>query len=138
MNNPQVKIVLVDDHRLILQSWKLLLEQDPRFTIVAECEDGPNAILTTRELIPDVILMDINMTPLNGFETTRSILTEFPDMKIIGISVNNQPSYANKMLQLGGKGFVTKSSSFDELTNAIENVMNGGTYICEEIRKQMN
>src|SRR5215475_8515718 len=119
MDLNKIKIVLVDDHRLVLESWKLLLENDSRFTIIAECENGEDAIRITRELKPDIILMDINMSPINGFETTRKILSESSFFKIIGISVNNQPSYATKMLEIGGKGFVTKGSSFDELTSAI-------------------
>ena len=137
MNTSQIRIVLVDDHRLVLESWKLLLENDPRFIIVSECENGEEAIQVARELVPDIILMDINMAPLNGFETTRKILSENPSLKIIGISVNNQPSYANKMLELGGKGFITKGSSFDELTTAILKVASGGKYICEEIKRQL-
>ena len=133
----KIKIILVDDHRLILESWKLLLENDPRFTIIAECENGEDAIRVSRELIPDIILMDINMAPINGFETTKKILSENPFLKIIGISVNNQPSYATKMFEIGGKGFVTKGSSFDELTSAILKVHSGGKYICDEIKKQM-
>ena len=137
MDLNKIKIVLVDDHRLVLESWKLLLENDSRFVIIAECENGEEAIRLTRELTPDIILMDINMHPINGFETTRKILSENPFFKIIGISVNNQPSYATKMLEIGGKGFVTKGSSFDELTSAILKVHNGGKYICEEIKRQM-
>ena len=133
----QIKIILVDDHRLVLESWKLLLENDPRFIIVGECENGEDAIRVTTELKPDIILMDINMAPLNGFETTKRILSENPSVKIIGISVNNQPGYASRMLEIGGKGFVTKSSSFDELTTAILKVNSGGNYICEEITRQI-
>jgi len=137
MDMPQIRIILVDDHRLVLESWKLLLENDPRFVIVAACENGEEAIRLTRELTPDIILMDINMAPINGFETTIRILAENPLTKIIGISVNNQPSYANKMIEIGGKGFVTKSSPFDELMNAILKVNCGGNYICEEIKRQL-
>ena len=133
----QIRIILVDDHRLVLESWKLLLENDPRFIIIAECENGEEAIRVTRELIPDIILMDINMAPINGFETTKKILSENPSLKIIGISVNNQLSYATKMLEIGGKGFVTKGSSFDELTTAISKVNSGGNYVCDEIARQM-
>lgn len=137
MDPNKIKIVLVDDHRLVLESWKLLLENDFRFTIIAECENGEDAIRITREMTPDIILMDINMAPINGFDTTRKILSEHPLFKIIGISVNNQPSYATKMLEIGGKGFVTKGSSFDELTSAILKVHNGGKYICDEIKRQI-
>jgi len=137
MESNKIKIILVDDHRLVLESWKMLLENDSRFAIIADCENGEDAIRVTRELIPDIILMDINMAPINGFDTTKKILSENPSLKVIGISVNNQPSYASKMLEIGGKGFVTKGSSFDELTNAILKVHNGGKYICEEIKRQI-
>src|SRR6476620_8811730 len=108
MESNKIKIILVDDHRLVLESWKMLLENDSRFAIIADCENGEDDIRVTRELIPDIILMDINMAPLNGFDTTKKILSENPSLKVIGISVNNQPSYASKMLEIGGKGFVTK------------------------------
>jgi two-component system invasion response regulator UvrY len=134
----QIRIILVDDHRLILESWKLLLENDPRFCIVAECETGAEAIEEAKELQPDIILMDINMSPMNGFEATQKIIAANPSIKIIGVSINNQPGYATKILGLGAKGFVTKGSPFDELTNAIVEVHKGGQYICEEIRRHMN
>ena len=71
MDLNKIKIVLVDDHRLVLESWKLLLENDPSFVIIAKCENGEDAIRVSRELTPDIILMDINMAPINGFETTK-------------------------------------------------------------------
>src|SRR5574338_1262148 len=135
MNNNKIRIMLVDDHRLVLESWKILLDNDPRFSIVAECENGAEAIRESGETIPDIILMDINMSPINGFEATEKILTLHPLLKIIGISINNQPGYANRIMSLGAKGFVTKGSSFEELTKAIVQVHEGGEYICEEIRK---
>jgi DNA-binding NarL/FixJ family response regulator len=137
MDKNRIRIILVDDHRLVIEAWKILLENDPRFTVIAECETGKEAIEITQELLPDIVLMDINMSPLNGFETTILILEKNPGMKIIGVSVNNLPGYANKMIEIGGKGFVTKGSSFDELATAIEKVQQGGQYICEEIRRQL-
>ncbi len=138
MNNEKIRIMLVDDHRLILESWKILLDNDPRFSIVAECENGIEAIKEATETLPDIILMDINMSPVNGFEATEKILTTNPGIKIIGVSINNQPSYANRILRLGAKGFVTKGSSFEELTHAIIEVQKGAQYICEDVRKNMN
>lgn len=130
--------MLVDDHRLILESWKILLDTDIRFHIVAECENGADAIREAGETIPEVILMDINMSPINGFEATEKILAVYPFIKIIGVSINNQPGYANRIMKLGAKGFVTKGSSFEELTHAIMEVHQGSEYICEEVRKNMN
>lgn len=138
MNEEQIRIILVDDHRLILESWKLLLENDSRFSIIAECENGAEAIAEAEQLNPDVILMDINMSPVNGFEATQKILKANPSIKVIGVSINNQPGYAARILQLGAKGFVTKSSPFEELTTAIIEVQNGNEYICEEIKRNMN
>lgn len=138
MNNNKIRIMLVDDHRLILESWKILLDNDPRFSIVAECENGAEAIREAGETIPDIILMDINMSPINGFEATEKILATYPYIKIIGVSINNQPGYANRIMKLGAKGFVTKGSSFEELTHAIMEVHQGSEYICEEVRKNMN
>jgi two-component system invasion response regulator UvrY len=138
MNNNKIRIMLVDDHRLVLESWKIILDNDPRFSIVAECENGAEAIRKAGESLPDIVLMDINMSPINGFEATEKILDSYPLIKIIGISINNQPGYANRIMKLGAKGFVTKGSSFEELAHAIMKVHQGSEYICEEIRKNMN
>jgi DNA-binding NarL/FixJ family response regulator len=138
MNKSKIRIMLVDDHRLILESWKILLDNDPRFSIVAECESGAKAIREAAALKPDIILMDINMFPINGFEATEKILANYPLIKVIGVSINNQPGYANRIMKLGAKGFVTKGSSFEELTHAIIEVHQGSEYICEEIRRNMN
>ncbi len=129
----KIRVVLVDDHQVVRDSWKFLLDRDPRFEIVAQCKDGVEAISTALELVPDVMLMDINMTPLNGFEATKEIVEKLPSVKIIGVSANNHPSYANKILSLGGWGFVTKSSPFDELMGAIVRVYEGEKYICKEV-----
>ncbi|HVT83614.1 MAG TPA: response regulator transcription factor [Chitinophagaceae bacterium] len=138
MNANAIRIMLVDDHRLVLESWKILLDNDPRFSVVAECENGAEAIREAGATTPDIILMDINMSPINGFEATEKILAAYPSIKVIGVSINNQPGYANRIMKLGAKGFVTKGSSFEELTHAIMEVHKGSEYICEEIRKNMN
>ncbi|MCR6720843.1 MAG: response regulator transcription factor [Chitinophagaceae bacterium] len=103
--------------------------------MVAQCKDGVEAIAKAIELHPDVMLMDINMTPINGFEATKEIVEKMPDIKIIGVSANNHPSYANKILALGGWGFVTKSSPFDELMGAIVKVYEGEKYVCKEVAR---
>ena len=130
----QIRIILVDDHRAVRESWKFLLEKDERFSVIALCEDGLDAIEQAHRLVPDVMLMDINMNHVNGFEATQKITEKTPSVKIIGLSVNNHPGYAAKMLDLGAKGFVTKSSPFTELTLAILKVYEGEDYICDEIR----
>jgi len=138
MNLPQIRIVLVDDHELIRGSWKLLLKQNSRFTIIGECRNGAEAIEEAQKLMPDIMLMDINMAPINGLEATKRIAQVAPSIKIIGLSINSQPVYAEKMLLAGAQGYVTKSSTLHEMIHAIMEVHDGRQYICEEIRRRMN
>lgn len=130
----QIRIILVDDHKAVRESWKLLLESDARFSIISQCENGAEAIEKATQFTPDIMLMDINMSPVNGFEATRQIIEKDSSIKIIGLSANNYPGYATKMMELGARGFVTKNSPFDELLNAIIKVHAGEHYICNEIR----
>jgi two-component system invasion response regulator UvrY len=137
MKSEQIRIVIADDHPLIRETWKQLLELDKRLIVIAQCSNGAEAINAANQHFPDVILMDINMQPVNGFEATRKIVNQNPKAKIIGMSVNNQPSYARNMLQLGAKGYVTKNSTKEEMVTAITIVHNGGQFICEEVKQKM-
>ena len=83
---------------------------------------------------PDVELMDINMAPVNGFEATKLMLREVPELQILAISMHSMPAYARRMFQMGARGYVTKNSSKDELVTAILEVKAGDKYICEEIK----
>ncbi|MBL7737762.1 MAG: response regulator transcription factor [Chitinophagaceae bacterium] len=131
-----IKIVLVDDHELIRESWKLLLDKDDRFSVIGQCSDGAEAIDLAALLLPDIMLMDINMSPVNGFEATKRITEAVPSVRIIGVTTNNNPRYAAKLFSHGAKGFVTKTSAFDELKIAIERVYNGEEYLCLELRRR--
>ena len=134
---PQIRIILVDDHELVRGSWKLLLKQNERFSIIAECKNGAEAIEHAENLTPDIMLMDVNMFPVSGLEATELITQKNPAIKIIGLSINNQPVYAQRMMKAGAKGYVTKNSTLHEMMHAIIEVHNGRQYICEEIREKM-
>ncbi len=138
MSADPIRIILVDDHHVILTSWKTLLETSPCLKVIAECDNGEIAIREAERLIPDIMLVDIKMTPLNGFEITERLLQKIPSIKIIGISVNNQPHYASKMLEFGARGFLTKTSTLEEIHHAIREVQQGNYYICEEICKKLS
>lgn len=137
MESNPIRIVIVDDHPLVRQTWKQLLELDNRLIVIAECSNGEDAIDAADKHTPDIILMDINMHPVNGFEATRKIIKKNPSVRIIGMSVNNQPSYARNMLQLGAKGYVTKNSTKEEMIVAITTVHKGGQFVCKEVRQKM-
>lgn len=129
-----ITILIVDDHKLIRETWSFILNSDHRFSVVAECSSGLEAIALTKKFKPDIILMDINMQPMNGLETTRLIRKEIPGSKVIIVSMHSQPAYVKQMMKLGGMGYVTKNSTREEMIKAIIEVHNGKTYICDEVK----
>lgn len=137
MSKEPIRIMLVDDHKIVRKSWKSLLENNPRFQVIADCDNGQSAIEQAEKLIPDIMLVDINMSPLNGFTVTERVLETNPSIKIIGLSVNNQPKYAIKMVELGARGYLTKTSSLEEINHGILEVHKGEFYICEEVTRNM-
>ncbi len=129
-----ISILIADDHKLIRDTWSFILNTDNRFKVVAECSNGEEAIEQAKQKRPQIVLMDINMTPVSGLEATRQIRKVSPGSKIIGVSMHSQPAYAKKMLQIGAKGYVTKNSSRDEMFKAIMEVHQGNRYICDEVK----
>ena len=138
MKQEQIRIVIVDDHSMVRESYKFVLGKDERIRIIAVCSSGAEAIDLACQLKPDLMLMDINMSPVNGFEATRKISKLCPGVKIIGVSVNDQPGYARNMMHLGAKGYLTKNASHAEMMHAISEVFKGKTYLCQEIKEKMN
>jgi DNA-binding NarL/FixJ family response regulator len=132
--NYKITILIVDDHKLIRDTWSFILNSDERFQVIAETDSGKNAIELADSNHPDIILMDINMTPMNGFEATKEIRRISPASKIIGVSMHSQPAYAKKMLQVGAVGYITKNSSKEEMITAISEVARGNKYICNEVK----
>jgi DNA-binding NarL/FixJ family response regulator len=128
-----IRVVIVDDHNLVREAWALLLGRDPNLTIIATCENGEQGIKVCRDLQPDVILMDINMDPVNGVEATKAIREFSREVKIIGISVHTDLPYLNALMHAGANGYVTKNSPGEEMIRAIMLVMEGKKYFCREI-----
>src|ERR1700761_7815326 len=132
-NSSIIRLIIVDDHLHVREAWSWVLNQFPKLSVIAQCANGQEAIEAARKLQPDVILMDIHMTPVNGIEATRSIREFAPDIKIIGVSVQAERSYVNEMLRNGANGYVTKNSPSTEMVAAIDEVLAGNTYIYEEV-----
>ncbi|MBL7738974.1 MAG: response regulator transcription factor [Chitinophagaceae bacterium] len=130
----KISIILADDHKLIRDSWSFILNSDPRFTVTGETSNGDEAVNAVKKLKPDIVLMDVNMAPLNGFEATKLIAKYSPGSKVIAVSMHTMPAYAKRMMQVGAMGYVTKNSSKDEMIRAILEVHNGRKYICEEVK----
>lgn len=134
----KISVLIADDHKLIRDTWSYILNNDPRFQVIAECGDSEAAVEAAKIKRPNIVLMDINMMPISGFEATERIRKVSPMSKIIGVSMHSQPAYAKKMLQIGAKGYVTKNSSKEEMMKAILEVFNGNKYICDEIKNNIS
>ncbi len=125
----QITVLIADDNFHMRESLRILLSPLENMTIAGEATNGEEAILLAAELQPDIILMDINMSPVNGFEATRKILKQFPAIKIIGLSLHSEPAYCRNLMRLGARGYVTKSSPYEEIIIAIREVAAGGTHV---------
>ncbi len=130
----KISIMIVDDHTLIRETWSFLLGRDENFEVIAEVGEGEQAVEIAKTKRPNIVLLDINMVPLNGFDILKLIRKFSPGSKVIAVSMHSQPAYAKKMLRLGAKGYVTKNSPRQEMIDAIKDVNHGNIYICQEVK----
>lgn len=130
----KISILIADDHALIRQTWNFILSTHPRFVVAGESSTGEQTVALATQLRPDVIIMDINMPGVDGMEATRRIHFFSPLTKIIAVTSHTNPVYARKMLQYGAQGYVTKSSPAKEFFTAIDSVLAGERYICQQIK----
>ena len=129
----KIKVLLVDDHAIIREGLRSLLEKQPEMEVIADTDDGRKALRLVRELSPDIVIMDITMPGLNGIEATRQITAEFPDVKVIALSIHSKRRYVADMLSAGATGYILKECLFDELVAAIKAVATGGRYLSPRI-----
>jgi len=129
----RIKVLLVDDHAMIREGLRSLLDKQPGMEVIADADDGRKAIELVREHLPDIIVMDITMRGLNGIEATRQITQEFPSVKVIALSIHSKRRYVTDMLSAGASGYVLKECLFDELVQAIQAVVTGGRYLSPRI-----
>jgi DNA-binding NarL/FixJ family response regulator len=134
----KITILIADDHKLIRETWHFLFSNEPGFEVVAVCGNSAEAVESARLMKPDIILMDIDMTPFSGIEATERIRQESPESKVIGVSMHSHPNYAKRMFQVGAKGYVTKNSSREEMIKAIMDVNKGEKFICEEMKNNIS
>jgi len=128
-----VKILLVDDHQIMRDGLRSLIEKQPGMEVVAEAENGRTAIKLTRKIKPDVIVMDINMPDMNGIDATRQIVAEFPGTKVVAFSMHSDHQFVVAALKAGVSGYLHKESAFEELARAIRTVGANQTYLSPKI-----
>jgi DNA-binding NarL/FixJ family response regulator len=132
-----VKILLVEDHDIVREGIKVLLESEKDAFVIGEARNGEEALEKMRKSRPDVVLMDINMPVMNGIECTRQIRREFPETKVLVLSMYDHESYFIEMLESGANGYLVKNASRDELLFAIKKIVNEGVYFGPEFTLNM-
>ncbi|MER1984444.1 MAG: response regulator transcription factor [Solibacillus sp.] len=131
------KIIIVDDHQLFREGVKRILDFEDSFEVVAEGDDGTNVVSIYSRFQPDVVLMDINMPGKNGVEATADLLVEFPDAKVMMLSIHDDESYVTHALKSGALGYMLKEMDADEIVEAIKVVANGGSYLHPKVTKNL-
>ncbi|MGA9756237.1 MAG: response regulator transcription factor [Desulfobaccales bacterium] len=128
-----IKIVLADNHPIVRHGLSLLLAGEPDMCVVGEAEDGGATIKLTQELAPDVVIMDISMPDLNGVEATRQILSHYPQVKVIALSMHSDSLFVLNMLNAGASGYLLKDCALEELVKAIRTVVTRKIYLSHSL-----
>ena len=128
-----LRIVLADDHKIIREGLRVLLEEHTGTEVIAETENGRTTVGLSRSLKPDVVVMDITMPDLNGFEATRQIVAESPDTKVIALSMHSDRKFVMEMINAGASGYLLKDDAFEELEKALHTVTNNQMYMSPKI-----
>jgi len=128
-----VRILLADDHAIMRQGLHSLLEKETDMEVVGEVADGRKALELVRELVPDIVVMDISMPNLNGIEATHQITKELPNVKVIALSIHSDRRFVAGMLKAGASGYILKDCLFDEFVRAIRTVATGEIYFSPTI-----
>ena len=131
------KIIIVDDHQLFREGVKRILDFEDTFEVVAEGDDGTDVVSLYEKNQPDVVLMDINMPNKNGVEATADLIAEYPDAKVMVLSIHDDESYVTHALKSGALGYMLKEMDADEIVEAIKVVSNGGSYLHPKVTKNL-
>lgn len=133
----RTRIMLADDHPLLRQALRNVLEKQPDFEVIAEASDGEEAVALATKLIPDVAIMDISMPKLNGLEATRQIKTNCPTIAILVLTVHSDKEHILSLLQAGAGGYLTKSVYGDEVIHAVRALVSGETVLSPSVSREI-
>lgn len=131
-----IKLILVDDHKLLRDGLRNIIEQRSNMHIIGEASDGREGIKICSKLMPDVVVMDVAMPGLNGIEAAKQIHKAFPKIKIIGLSMHSTKQFIQGMFKAGAYGYLLKDGDSDELITAITTVMENKKYLSKDINQE--
>lgn len=132
-----ISLLLVDDHDLVRAGIRRILEDDPNVRVLGEASTGEEAIEMVRDARPDMVILDVNMPGIGGLETLRKLIQIHPEVRVIVVTVHTDEPFPSRMLEAGALGYLTKSCAVEEITQAIESVMQGERYLCAEVAQQI-
>jgi len=128
-----IRVLLAEDHSIVRAGLRSLLEKEPDIEVVAEADKGRTTVQLSRDLSPDVIIMDISMEDLNGVEATRQIMADSPHVAVLGLSMHSDEQFVAGMLAAGASGYLIKDCAVEELIQAIRTVVSQKTYLSSAI-----
>ncbi|MCG6227297.1 response regulator [Vibrio furnissii] len=132
-----ISVVIVDDHRVVLEGFMARLEMEPEIEVIATASNGLEAIDVVKQHRPDVILMDVSMPIMNGIDATRLIKEEVPNAKVLMLTMHDNREYIMKVMQAGAVGYMLKEISAENMVQAIKTVNLGSTYFCESVTQTL-
>jgi two-component system, NarL family, nitrate/nitrite response regulator NarL len=130
-----IRVILADDHPVVRKGLSSCLAQFEHIVIVAEATDGQDALRKARQLVPDLVLMDIDMPLLNGLTAADMLRKEHPEVKVLILSMHNDSDFVMRILQSGARGYILKQAPTDELIKAIETIHTGNTYFSQDVAR---
>lgn len=125
----KLRIFVADDHQVVREGLKTLINAQPDMQVVGEAEDGRAAWLSAKRLLPDVVVMDVSMPGMNGAEATARLRAECPQVKVLALTVYEDKGYLQQLLKAGAAGYVLKRAVMEELVRAVRTVAGGGSYV---------
>lgn len=133
----QIRVMLADDHPLLRQALREVLEKQPDIEVIAEASDGEEAVRLASELAPDVVIMDISMPNVNGLEATRQIKARYPAIAVLVLTIHNDNEHIVNILHAGAAGYLTKSIYGHEIVHAIRAIVCGETVLAQSVSQQI-
>lgn len=127
-----IKVLLVDDHTMLREALRMMLDREDGIEVVGELGDGMDVPDTVARLKPDVVVMDISMPKVNGIDATRALLAQLPDTRVVALSAFNYKKFIMEMMEAGAKAYVIKSAAGEQLVSAIKSAAQNQTYLCPE------
>lgn len=132
-----IRLLLVDDHELMRQGLRAILDREDDVEVIGEATNGRTAVELARKLAPDIVVMDVAMKDMNGIEATRQIRTECPGVKVLALSSHSDSRYVNAILEAGACGYILKANAFDDLRRALEAARQGKSYLCPDVTQSV-